>query len=556
MIEHVFFSHGDDIVAEADLPLGALVASDDLDADIVLPGNLCVGPLCKIELSSDGSVHVSTLNRSLVADSAGTRKHRQRLDHGKHVAIGGFTLTRLRFRDRPIQAVKNARVTAPPTAGSPDVEPPSGPLMSCEVEAGGQFWRVDLDERGLVFGRGTPLDETVPFVDLGNELVSREHAAVFWKDGSFWVSDLGSKHRLTVNGRRVPKGGAMEIKDGDVIRIPPKRGCPTLLFSTREKAIANPRGEPVRSLLLGKSAGIREVQRLVKKLGPLKITVLILGETGTGKELVARGLHAVSFPERPFVAVNCGALTKSLLEGELFGWIKGAFTGAIEDHPGPFEQAIGGTIFLDEIGEIPPEMQVKLLRVIQERVVRRVGGESDIPIHCRIVAGTHRSLAELVARGELREDFYQRLNVGEISVPPLRERLEDIPILAAAWLARKFPDVRLSDRAIEALQKHDWPGNVRELQNVVERSAALVEGQVIEASDLIILSDDQKRAQRKREAEARAALPVRQLGDVRALEKELVQKTLEKCRGNLAKAARELGVADSTLRSRCKAWGI
>jgi two-component system, NtrC family, response regulator PilR len=561
VIERVYFSQDDEILAEADLELGAVAVGADESAQIVLPPQRCVGPLCKVELSIDGSVHVASVGNSLVFDPAGQGKHRQRLDHGTFVRVGGPTgimVTRLRHRERPAPSVRNPRVQAAPTEGSPDVVPPSGPLMSLEVESGGLYWRHDLDPAlGAIVGRGEPLDPAMPFIDLGHQWVSREHAAVYWRDGGFWLSDLGGKHRVAVNGRRIERGGAVEIKTGDLIHVPARPGCPTLLFSDRQKAIANPRGDPVRSLLLGRSAGIREVHRLILKLGPQKITVVILGETGTGKELAARAIHMVSAPDRPFIAINCGSIPQSLLQSELFGYVKGAFTGATHDKPGPFELATGGTVFLDEIGEISEAVQVSLLRVIQERQVTRVGSTKPIPIHSRIVTGTHRPLAQMVKKGGIRQDFYQRLNVGEIFMPALRERPEDIPLLAESWLAKKNPAKQLSAGALALLAKQPWKdGNVRQLQNVVERSAALADGDVLEASDLVILTEGDKEALRKQEEEERAKLPLRQIGDVRALEKELVRQTVERCRRNLAEAARELGVADSTLRSRCKAWGI
>ncbi len=556
MPEHVYVSHGETIVAEADLEIGSLVLGGDEGAQIVVPPQLCPVNFARVELSVDGSVHVATLTGTPIFDAAGVGRPRQQLDHGGFVRAAGFTVTRLRFAERPAAAVRRRRVNAVPTAASPEIAAPSGPPMSIEVESHGLHWRDDLGEDGIVYGRGDPLDDTMVFVSLDDGAVSAEHVAVYWKDGHFWASDLGSSHGFTINGRRIPPGGKTEITEGDMLGVPGFPGSPTLLFSSRQKAIDNPRGDPVRSLLLGRSDGMREVHRRIKKFGPMGITVLILGETGTGKELAARALHLCHGADRPFLAINCGAIAASLLESELFGHVKGAFTGAIHDKPGPFELASGGTVFLDEIGEISHEMQVKLLRVIEAREVTRVGASHPIPIHVRIVAGTHRPIAEMVATGGFREDFYQRLNVGEIPMPALRDRPEDIALLARHWLHEKHPARRLADGAIELLARQRWPGNVRQLQNVIERSAALSDATVLQASDLILLTESEKQAQRKIEAEARSKLPVRTAGDVRALEKELVQQAIERCRGNVAAAARELGVKESTLRSRCKAWGI
>jgi DNA-binding NtrC family response regulator len=242
--------------------------------------------------------------------------------------------------------------------------------------------------------------------------------------------------------------------------------------------------------LVGASAGIREVTRMIDAVAYSSATVLVTGESGTGKELVARALHAKS-PRRahPFVALNCGALTETLLESELFGHVKGAFTGAQRDQKGLFDAADGGTIFLDEIGDIPPPTQVRLLRVLQEGEIKRVGSADSVRVDVRVIAATHRDLPKLVKAGKFREDLFYRLNVINVPLPPLRERVEDIPLLAHHFL-RRYADrlgkkVRsVSPEAIDLLSGYRWPGNVRELENAIERAVVLCRGDTILHGDL------------------------------------------------------------------------
>src|SRR5574342_211587 len=242
--------------------------------------------------------------------------------------------------------------------------------------------------------------------------------------------------------------------------------------------------------ILGDAPAIREVRQLVEKVAPARTTVLVTGESGTGKEVVARAIHGRGDRSRqPFVAINCGAIPEGLIESELFGHEKGSFTGATETKAGLFEVAGTGTLFLDEVGELPPPVQVKLLRALQERKIRRVGGKADIPFQARIVAATNRDLNEEVRAGRFREDLYYRLNVIQIHMPPLRGRREDIPLFLAHYLERFAaelgrPPARLSPEAERLLVAWSYPGNVRELANVVERAATLCEGDLVQPRDL------------------------------------------------------------------------
>lgn len=238
--------------------------------------------------------------------------------------------------------------------------------------------------------------------------------------------------------------------------------------------------------IIGADSGLRHVMEMVQQVAPLQSTALLLGETGVGKEVVASAIHRLS-PRRkgPFIKVNCGAIPESLIDSELFGHEKGAFSGAISKNRGRFERAHGGTIFLDEIGELPPAAQIRLLRVLQSREIERVGGASCIPVDIRVVAATHRNLEKMVAEGEFREDLWFRLNAFPIIIPPLRHRREDIPLLLEHFVTRKAMELGfrcpppIAQGAVEVLVSHGWPGNVRELENVVERALIQNKGRAL-----------------------------------------------------------------------------
>jgi DNA-binding NtrC family response regulator len=304
----------------------------------------------------------------------------------------------------------------------------------------------------------------------------------------------------------------------------------------------------LENILVGRSQQMREIYKTIGSVTMSRVTVLIEGESGTGKELIARAIHFNSpWKDEPFIAVNCTALVETLLESELFGHVKGSFTGAIGDKRGKFELAREGTIFLDEIGEIAPALQVKLLRVLQEREFERVGGEKTIPMNARIIAATNRNLIEEVAEGRFREDLYYRLNVVSIKVPPLRERKEDIPLLVNKLLRRINEELhtkvsKVSKHAMELILEHDWSGNVRELENVLTRAVVLSKSDLIEESVLPSASN-------RVEAEIKYDWN-RSLADV---EREHIRHVLEAVRGNRTEAARVLGISKPTLYAKIPA---
>jgi DNA-binding NtrC family response regulator len=296
--------------------------------------------------------------------------------------------------------------------------------------------------------------------------------------------------------------------------------------------------------LIGNTPAMHKVRILIEKVAPTNSTVLILGETGTGKELVARALHDNSNrAENPFVAINCGALPETLIESELFGHRKGAFTGADDHRVGLFEVAHGGTIFLDEIGELPKAMQAKLLRVLESGEIRRVGENKTTLVDVRVVCATHRDLQAMVAEEEFREDLMYRINPFEIHLPALRERVQDVPDLARHLLARhrKRPasEALIADDAIEVLLSHVWPGNVRELANVIEHATILCDSGPIRAEHL-----PPQLYSRQLQGAARGKRGVITLRD---LEMDAIHEALERNDGNKPKAADELGISLKTL---------
>jgi two-component system NtrC family response regulator len=298
--------------------------------------------------------------------------------------------------------------------------------------------------------------------------------------------------------------------------------------------------------MVGQSHSLRDVLDMVSRVAPTDASVLITGESGTGKELVARAIHAASQrSEGPFVAINCAAIPETLLESELFGHEKGAFTGAVARKRGRFELAHGGTIFLDEVGEIAPGIQAKLLRALEEHSFTRVGGVTVQSVDVRMLAATNRDLVARMHEGTFREDLFFRLNVFPIHIPPLRERGEDILLLASHFLAGQGSSAVLSPDARQALLDYDWPGNVRELRNVLERAVILSNGNTITAADLHLLS---------RPKSGKAF--VQTSNGMVEVEKQMIQDALDRAGGNKAEAARLLKITRRMLYSRMKKHGL
>ena len=311
--------------------------------------------------------------------------------------------------------------------------------------------------------------------------------------------------------------------------------------------------------IIGESEPMQRVMDVVRQVAPARATVLIQGESGTGKELLAKAIHQLSpRSAKPMVTVHCAALSPTLLESELFGHEKGAFTGAHERRIGRFEQAQGGTLFLDEIGEIDETTQVKLLRFLGERTFERVGGSKTLTVDVRVVAATNKNLKELVDAGEFREDLYFRLSVVELWSPPLRDRSADVPLLALSFL-REFasenakPVGDFTAEALEAMIRYEWPGNVRELRTAVEHAVVLSKGDMIQLSDLP--QSVQSRGVIRSESEL--SRPIFDKGvTLEEAEKQLIIRTLQECRGNRTAAAKKIGISRRTLHRKLHRYGL
>jgi transcriptional regulator with GAF, ATPase, and Fis domain len=322
-------------------------------------------------------------------------------------------------------------------------------------------------------------------IQLSDKAVSGTHFEIASGDDGYRLIDLDSTNGTFVNDLRVKE---VFLRPGTTFRA----GHTEMRFQPLNEVVEIQLSSKDRfDQVLGSSIKMREMFATLEKISPSDLTVMMTGETGTGKELIARGIHSMS-PRRtkPFVVLDCGAIPKELIESTIFGHEKGAFTGAVGQHKGCFEQANGGTIFLDEIGELDVGLQPKLLRVLENRELKRVGGDKTIKVDVRVLAATNRDLRQMVNQGTFREDLYFRLSVIQIDAPPLRERKEDIPQLVHYFLAdvakRRGMSMNLAVDAMAALVAHTWPGNVRELRNVVERAASLCDAPTITRPDLVI----------------------------------------------------------------------
>jgi two-component system, NtrC family, response regulator PilR len=360
------------------------------------------------------------------------------------------------------------------------------------------------------------------------------------------------------------KAGAFDFVSKPVDINMLRRLVQTAMRLAEEKKTEPP--SAVAAKMLGDSPAIQELRITIAKLARSQAPVYISGESGVGKELVARLIHEQGpRASSPFVPVNCGAIPSELMESEFFGHKKGSFTGAQTDKDGLFQTANGGTLFLDEVAELPIQMQVKLLRVIQEKAVRPIGGRAEVPVDVRILSATHKNLAKLVETNQFRQDLFYRINVIELRVPPLRERREDVPKLAGRVLERLAADsgqhaARLTPEALAALLTYAFPGNVRELENVIERAVALCENNTITPEDLRLSPHSQQ-------ASSATAVPIEDDGEddsgdggldsyISNLEREAIMKALQETRYNKTAAAKKLGITFRALRYKLKKLGI
>jgi DNA-binding NtrC family response regulator len=386
--------------------------------------------------------------------------------------------------------------------------------------------------RALTIGSAAECD-----VCVGDPCVSRRHCTIEPADGRVVVRDLGSTNGTWVNGVRVAHA---ELRPGSVLTV----------GDTRLRVVIDARPDPT---IVGESAAMLQLRLHIAQLAAVPLPVLICGETGTGKELVARALHDQSGRRGEFVPVNCGSIPKDLVETELFGHERGAFTGAGNRKPGLFQQADGGTLFLDEIGELPEVLQTRLLRALENGVVRPVGATREALVNVRVVAATHVNLEKAVQEGRFRRDLYYRLAAAVIATPSLRARRSDIPLLVDRILRDEAAGggrCQLSAAAMAAVMEHPWPGNVRELKNVLKRAAALG-GPLLDADDLKL----SPLAPPPAEGEAEDVMQLR--GQTfEQIEREVLLRTLRRCSGNQRAASEALGIPRSTLNDKLRRYGV
>ena len=384
---------------------------------------------------------------------------------------------------------------------------------------------------------------------------SRHHFEIQYTERGYLVIDLNSTNGTFLDGRRVERA---YLSSGSQVRA----GQTMVVFAPiDEEVTVEPDRDGELEGMVGQSVKMRQIFGLIKKIAPMDVSVIVQGETGTGKELVARAVHTLSGRKRgPFVVLDCGAIPPNLIESELFGHEKGAFTGAIASRPGAFERANGGTIFLDELGELRVDLQPKLLRVLENREVRRVGGNEVIEVDVRVIAATNRDLVKEIQAGNFREDLYFRLSVINIQLPPLRQRREDIPHIIRKELGdpeivARHGKKHVSAQAMNVLMQYSWPGNIRELMNVISHVLTFSDGEVIDLQHLPARVQGQQQEQ---------PLPFNELLSFKDakeqllenFEREYIGQVLKRCDGNISRAARESGLHRKSIERLVKKYAL
>ncbi len=421
--------------------------------------------------------------------------------------------------------------------------------------------------------KGKKLDLNRPITKIGkkedNDLVldektvSRNHVEITQTEDSYRIKDLDSTNGTFVNDIRVKEA---YLTPGDIIRLGTVR---TEFIAFDEKVSIEPSTRQEFGPLLGRARRMRQIFSLLEKISPTNATVLVEGETGTGKDLVARAIHQNSpRKNKPFVVFDCSAVAQNLIESELFGHVKGSFTGAVGTRKGAFEEASGGTIFLDEIGELSLDLQPKLLRALEQREIKKVGSNESIPIDVRIVCATNRNLRKEVSENRFRQDLYYRLSVVKIHLPPLRERPDDVPLLIEKLLANgrfnvtpdgKLKVTRVEDEALKMLSRYQWPGNVRELVNILERIVPMVDGNTISGKDVHMIFEEMEQDEEATERmTVDMALPFKEAKQkiVEVFEKDYLAALLRRNHYNISKTAREAGIDRKHIRNLLKKYGI
>jgi two-component system response regulator AtoC len=435
--------------------------------------------------------------------------------------------------------------------------PATGPRLVVLWD-GGSIVRSLGAGASVVVGRGDECD-----VQVLHASVSRRHVQIAYGPGGLTVRDLGSANGTRIGGRLVLKSTEAAVAFGEAIEA----GAAIIVVQPHPERVAQTSAASAASASAG--APMERVRELARLVAATAIPVLLLGETGVGKEITANAIHTSSpRAKQPFVRINCAALTESLLESEIFGHERGAFTGAVTSKPGLLEQADGGTLFLDEIGELSPGLQAKLLRVLEDREVRRVGATKGRPVDVRFIAATNRDLPGEVQRGAFRADLYFRLNGVSIRIPPLRERRDEIVPLADrlfgdAYARMQRPPMPLSPNVARALVEYSWPGNVRELRNVAERAVLLALGGLVDTHHLVFEEALSRPAPLFGATASGAALPADHAqsdialpAQLERLERERVLRALDETGGNQTLAAKRLGITRRQLIGRIEAFGL
>jgi DNA-binding NtrC family response regulator len=462
------------------------------------------------------------------------------LAEGAEIALGTW---RALFRAAPAAADEATSIARGGTAiRAPGEVGGAPPPARLRIRSGGRERTVPVTAAGVVIGKDPTCD-----APLDDAFVSSRHARIAAFAGRWILQDLESTNGTFISGARVSRA---ELPLG----VPVHLGDSEIVLEPREAA-EPPRAEAFEGMI-SRDPAMRQVFELVERVAPSDAAVTILGETGTGKELVARALHARSTRhDGPFVPVNCSAIAESLIESELFGHEKGAFSGADRMRKGAFEEADRGTIFLDEIGELPLDLQPKLLRVLELGEVKRVGASRPITVNVRILAATHRDLRAAVRAGKFREDLYYRLCVVPVTVPPLRARKGDVRALAEGFLERASPRglvLRWSPEALQKLEGYDWPGNVRQLRNVVQR-ALLFRGEGLVVPAAAVTFEDTRATPADTGDDDTMYVRGLTLEDV---EREAIRLSLRRNKGKRAAVVKELQIAKSTVMKRIGQWGL
>jgi DNA-binding NtrC family response regulator len=534
MPELAFFRHGEELLRVA---LGERIAiGRSPECDVVLPDPALSRVQAVVERGDFGWRLVDRSGRGTRV--RGVEVPEAALADGTEIVLGAW---RALFRETAPGADEATRASSATQVrpAAPEGVPPPARLR---VRAGGRERTMPVPAGGLTVGKDEGCD-----VAVEDGFVSARHLRIEASRGRWWIVDLGSTNGTFVGGARVeraelPLGVSVSLGDAQLVLESPA-------------AEAARRAESYEGMI-SRDPGMRQVFDLLERVAASDVAVAIFGETGTGKELVARAIHSRSpRHEGPFIPVNCSAIAETLIESELFGHEKGAFSGADRFRKGAFEEAHGGTLFLDEIGELPLDLQPKLLRALELGEVKRVGASRPVNVSVRVVAATHRDLRAQVRAGKFREDLFYRLCVVPVTVPPLRQRRGDVRALAEAFLAAAAPrgaDLRWGEEALGKLEGYDWPGNVRQLKNVVQRALLFRgEGRVVGASALAF---EDTRAFPGDSGDD-DTLFVRGL-TLEEIEREAIRLSLRRNRGKRAAVVKELQIAKSTVMKRIGQWGL